>query len=638
MLNRSDQPRILEPEQLVVQRPERIKLPNGVPLSVLNAGDNEVTRIDLLMAGGRWQQKQPLQALFTNRMLREGTRRYDAARIAEKLDYYGAWLELSSASEYAYVTLYSLNKYLPQTLDILESIVKEPVFPEKELGVIVDNNIQQFLVNSSKVDFLAHRGLVKALYGGQHPGGRLVQEEDYRRITPAVLREFYDRYYHSNNCSIYLSGKVTGDCIHRIESLFGCEAFGTDFRKPEKTEFHPVTTSGKRIFIERPDALQSAVRMGMLSLDRNHPDYLKARVLVTLFGGYFGSRLMSNIREDKGYTYGISAAIMPYPGQGVLAVSAEAANEFVEPLIGEVYHEIDRLQNELASDGELSMVKNYMLGDMCRSYESAFSLADAWIFVQVSGLQDTYFAEALDAVKEVTPQEIRELAGTAFTLSSSLEVAALLIGIIVFCVFITLVISKVLSVTILKGEQSGFVLELPPYRKPQILKTIVRSLLDRTLFVLGRAVAVAAPAGAIIWILANVHISDVSLLKYCTDFLDPFGRFIGVDGVIIMAFILGFPANETVIPIIIMSYMASGTLVDYSSYDQLFQLLGMNGWTITTAVCTIILCILHYPCSTTCLTIKKETGSLKWTLVSMALPTAMGIVLCMITAGVMRLF
>ena len=229
-------------------------------------------------------------------------------------------------------------------------------------------------------------------------------------------------------------------------------------------------------------------------------------------------------------------------------------------------------------------------------------------------------------------------AGTAFTLSSSFEVAALLIGIIVFCVFITLVISKVLSVTILKGEQSGFVLELPPYRKPQILKTIVRSLLDRTLFVLGRAVAVAAPAGAIIWILANVHISDVSLLKYCTDFLDPFGRFIGVDGVIIMAFILGFPANETVIPIIIMSYMASGTLVDYSSYDQLFQLLSMNGWTITTAVCTIILCILHYPCSTTCLTIKKETGSLKWTLVSMALPTAMGIVLCMITAGVMRLF
>lgn len=229
-------------------------------------------------------------------------------------------------------------------------------------------------------------------------------------------------------------------------------------------------------------------------------------------------------------------------------------------------------------------------------------------------------------------------AGTTFTIFSSLEVALLLIGIIIFCILITLLVSKILSVTILKGEQSGFVLELPPYRKPQILKTIVRSLLDRTLFVLGRAVVVAAPAGAIIWILANVQVNDISLLKYCTDFLDPFGRFIGVDGVIIMAFILGFPANETVIPIIIMSYMASGTLVDYSSYDQLFQLLSMNGWTITTAVCTIILCILHYPCSTTCLTIKKETGSLKWTLVSVILPTVMGIVLCAITAGIMRLF
>ncbi len=412
MLNRSDQPRILEPEQLVVQRPERIKLPNGVPLSVLNAGDNEVTRIDLLMAGGRWQQKQPLQALFTNRMLREGTRRYDAARIAEKLDYYGAWLELSSASEYAYVTLYSLNKYLPQTLDILESIVKEPVFPEKELGVIVDNNIQQFLVNSSKVDFLAHRGLVKALYGGQHPGGRLVQEEDYRRITPAVLREFYDRYYHSNNCSIYLSGKVTDDCIRRIESLFGCEAFGTDFRKPEKTEFHPVTASGKRIFIERPDALQSAVRMGMLSLDRNHPDYLKVRVLVTLFGGYFGSRLMSNIREDERIHVRYFRSHHALSGAGSAGGQCRSRQRICGASLSvRSIMKIDRLQNELVSDGELSMVKNYMLGDMCRSYESAFSLADAWIFVQVSGLQDTYFAEALDTVKEVTPQEIRELAG-----------------------------------------------------------------------------------------------------------------------------------------------------------------------------------------------------------------------------------
>ena len=229
-------------------------------------------------------------------------------------------------------------------------------------------------------------------------------------------------------------------------------------------------------------------------------------------------------------------------------------------------------------------------------------------------------------------------AGTAFSLTTSIFTALILIGVVVLCVLITLVVSKALSVTLLRGESSSFVLELPPYRKPQIAKTLVRSLLDRTLFVLLRAIVVAAPAGAIIWLMANVEIADISLLKYCTDFLDPFGRFIGVDGVIVMAFILGFPANETVIPIIIMAYISGGTLVEYSSYEQLLTLLTTNGWTITTAVCTMILCVLHYPCSTACLTIKKETKSIKWTIVSMVLPTALGIMLCMIVSNVMKIF
>lgn len=172
----------------------------------------------------------------------------------------------------------------------------------------------------------------------------------------------------------------------------------------------PVANARRRIFVERGEALQSAVRIGMLTMERCHPDYLKFRVLVTLLGGYFGSRLMSNIREEKGYTYGISAGYASYPGQGLLAISAETANQYVEPLIAEVYREISRLQNEKVSVEELVMVKNYMLGDMCRSCESAFSLADGWIFLQASGLGETYFADAMQAVKDVTPDEIRDLA------------------------------------------------------------------------------------------------------------------------------------------------------------------------------------------------------------------------------------
>ncbi len=227
-------------------------------------------------------------------------------------------------------------------------------------------------------------------------------------------------------------------------------------------------------------------------------------------------------------------------------------------------------------------------------------------------------------------------AGSAFTIGVSFEVAVVLLLIIVFCVLVTLGVSKLLSLTIAKGEPSGFALELPPYRKPQILKTIARSFLDRTLFVLGRAVIVAVPAGALIWLVANIYINDISLLAYCTDFLDPFGEFIGLDGVIIMAFILGFPANETVIPIMIMSYMASGTLAEYSSYQELFSLFTANGWTTTTVICTIIMCLMHFPCSTTVLTIKKETKSLKWTLVSVLLPTIIGVIICMIVANIMK--
>ncbi len=183
-------------------------------------------------------------------------------------------------------------------------------------------------------------------------------------------------------------------------------------------------------------------------------------------------------------------------------------------------------------------------------------------------------------------------AGSAFGFISSIEVALILLLILLVCVLLTLAVSKLLSLTVAKGAPSGFALELPPYRKPQIIKTIVRSLLDRTLFVLGRAVIVAAPAGAVIWLTANIRIGDCSILQYCTDFLDPFGRFIGLDGVIVMAFILGFPANETVIPIIIMSYMASGTLMDYSGYPELLRLFSANGWTVTTAVCMMVMTVL----------------------------------------------
>lgn len=216
--------------------------------------------------------------------------------------------------------------------------------------------------------------------------------------------------------------------------------------------------------------------------------------------------------------------------------------------------------------------------------------------------------------------------------------ALILLGVILLGVFMTLAISKVLSKTFLKGVPSSFALELPPYRRPQIGKVIVRSILDRTLFVLGRAVVVAVPAGLIIWLLANISVNDISILNYCTDFLDPFAQLIGMDGVILMAFILGFPANEIVIPIIIMAYMSTGSLADMQSLEQFHTLLINNGWTIVTAVCVMLFYLFHFPCSTTCITIYKETKSFKWTALAFLLPTLTGLLLCFLVASAGRLF
>ena len=228
--------------------------------------------------------------------------------------------------------------------------------------------------------------------------------------------------------------------------------------------------------------------------------------------------------------------------------------------------------------------------------------------------------------------------GGATGLFSSVASAAILAGVIVLGVVMTLVISKMLSATVLKGIPSSFTLELPPYRRPQIGKVILRSVFDRTLFVLGRAIAVAAPAGLIIWLMANITVGDSTLLVHCAGFLDPFGRLIGMDGVIILAFILGFPANEIVVPIIIMAYMAEGSLLEINDLTVLKDLLVNNGWTWITAVSTMLFSLMHWPCSTTCLTIRKETQSMKWTLASFLIPTVTGIVICFLFANVARAF
>ena len=211
--------------------------------------------------------------------------------------------------------------------------------------------------------------------------------------------------------------------------------------------------------------------------------------------------------------------------------------------------------------------------------------------------------------------------------------ALLLTGVILLGVFLTFWVSRLLSGTILKGVPSSFTLELPPYRRPRIGQVIVRSVLDRTLFVLGRAVSVAAPAGLLIWGMGNLDAGGVSLLERAAGVLSPLGRLMGLDGMVLLAFLLGFPANEIVLPILLMGYLHTGTLTECSGLEALRAILLHSGWTTETALCMMALCLLHFPCGTTCLTIRRETGSRRWTLLAMVLPTAVGMAVCMLIHG-----
>lgn len=414
-MDRSKQPHIESLTDFKLPLPERSVLANGIPITIVNAGTQDVLRFDMLFRAGTWCQQQKLQALFTNRMLREGTLKYSAKAIAETLDFYGAWLELSCGAEYSCITLFSLSRHFEKLLDILYSIITEPLFEEERLATVVDMNIQQFKVNQDRVDFVAHRRLMNMLLGDTHPYGKLTTEEDYQNINAELLRKYHYEHFHSANCTLFLSGSVTPQILASVETVFGSHSFGREKAEPTVCPVPVFTPSAKQTdFLEKENALQSAVCLGMPTLSRTDSQYHKFRVALTLFGGYFGSRLVSNIREDKGYTYAIDAMMIHYPYSNYLMIHSECDNQYVDPLIKEVYREMEVLKNELVGESELSKVKNYMIGEMFRNYESAFAVADAWMFAFTSKVPDTYFQESLKGILETTAEDIQRLANEFF--------------------------------------------------------------------------------------------------------------------------------------------------------------------------------------------------------------------------------
>lgn len=423
MLDRTIQPAIKPISKITFPEVEKTTLSNGTPLHLIRDDANEVVRIDFMFAGGSWHQAKPLVSYLTNQMLKEGSANLNSQQIAEKLDFYGSWLQLSASYHYSYLTIYSLSKYVAETLEVVDEMLKTPAFPQAEFEILLNKRKQHFLLDEQKVQALASKKFSACIYGAEHPYGKTAKAEDFENISTADLRQFYTDYYGSHNAEIVLAGKINQDILNHIEKLFGQEHWGAAKKASEQAhKLKPETE--KSHLIPKTDAVQSAVRIGRVGIERNHPDFFGMKVVSTVLGGYFGSRLMTNIREEKGYTYGIGCSFNAMKEGGSFGIATECATEYVEPLITEVYKEMDLLCNELVCEEELEMVKNFMLGDAARLFDGTFSIADACISLLANDLDISFYKNQIQTIRDITAEEIQTLAQKYFVKDEFYEIIA----------------------------------------------------------------------------------------------------------------------------------------------------------------------------------------------------------------------
>ncbi len=422
MLNRSTAPSLKIPSRLAFPKPEEVTFANGINLSAINSGMADVIRLSLVFNAGTRYQTQSFVASSTINMLCEGTKAYSAAKLAEQLDFYGSSLEVSIDRDFSTVTIYSLGKYFEETLGVLEQLVKYPAFPEKELSVYAQKNKERLIFERQRVDKQAGELLASSLYGESHPYGSFGQPNDYDALTTKMLADYHYNFYTSKNTFAVVSGNISDDKLKCIERFIGMDSWGNLSVTPVSTDFSLHPSASKHIVKEKDDAVQSSIRMGKVLFNRNHPDYNGLVILNTILGGYFGSRLMKNIREDKGYTYGIYSAIVGLKESGYLTIATDTGCEYTQACIDEIKKEVTLLQSELISNEELELVKNYTIGDMLRSLDGPWALADVLIDLKQSNLDFTQVGEFYNELKNITPQQLQKLAQTYFNLNELTEV------------------------------------------------------------------------------------------------------------------------------------------------------------------------------------------------------------------------
>lgn len=408
-LDRITAPAAVAIEGIQYTPPAKIKLSNGLPVWYLNMGSQEVIKAEFVFHAGSAHHENPLVPSFTSAMMQEGTSKHSAAEIADAIDTYGAFLELDHHKDFASITLYTLKRYYADTLPVILEIIQEANLPENEWKIMISNRLQKYRINLGKVSFVAGKAFQELVFKGS-PYGAPFDEQTYQSVQLNDLLTFRRAHYRLEKAFVMLSGLIDEQVLDTTNEVLGNQSIEKPaFEQSVSTNF-PVVEQERVHFIEKPDAIQSAIRIGRRMFDRRHSDYFGMKVLTTVLGGYFGSRLMSNIREDKGYTYGIGAGIVAYENDGWFYISTEVGADVTADALMEIYKEVALLRDELIPEDELSLVKNYMLGTLLKSFDGPFERIERFKALHLYHLGDDYYNRYTEAIRKVDAHQLRELA------------------------------------------------------------------------------------------------------------------------------------------------------------------------------------------------------------------------------------
>ena len=413
MLNRKIAPLIKDATAFHLELPPYQKhvLKNGVEVYAIDLGNVDVLMVNWIFDAGNWYEERKGIAAAANALLKNGTSTRNAFNINEHFEYYGAHLGRACHHEMADITLHCLGKHVKELLPVVAELIADSVYPQEELDIYKKNGQQRLQVSLKKSEFVANRLIDAYLYGSSHPYGRYSALEDYQLLEQEELRQYYRRYYQNGVCRIFVAGKLPDTLLSQLELHFG----GLPLRAPEKGDTGPsyiITPEKEKKYniVNDPNGVQGSIRIARNFPNRHHPDFQKVQVLNNVFGGFFGSRLMDNIREDKGYTYGIYSYLVNNIQESALLISTEAGKEVCAATIEEVYKEMQLLCEEPIEEEELQMARNYTIGTILGDLDGPFHVASRWKNILLNGLDGEYFYQGIHTIKTITPEELQALA------------------------------------------------------------------------------------------------------------------------------------------------------------------------------------------------------------------------------------